>query len=65
MLLYNILRDGKPGKIKICGVGQAYEVGGLKLLDDNFFFSAMRISWLKHILRDNGKLQTSEKPCAH
>ena len=35
---------------------QAYEVGGLKMVDIKSFLSALKISWLKRILHDDGKL---------
>ena len=56
MLLYNFLWNGKQGKIKRPGARQDYEAGGLKMLDVKSFLSALKISWLKRILSDNGKL---------
>ena len=35
---------------------QAYEVGGLLIVDTKSFLAALKISWLKHILHDDGKL---------
>ena len=35
---------------------QGYEVGGLKMVDVKSFVSALKISWLRRILRDNGKI---------
>ena len=35
---------------------QAYEVGGLKMVDIKSFLAALKISWLKRILHDDGKL---------
>ena len=54
MLLHNFLWNGKQGKIKGPGVFQDYEAGGLKMLDVKSFLSALKISWLKHILCDDG-----------
>ena len=54
-LLYNFLWNGKNDKIR-SGVCQAYEVGGLKMVDIKSFPSALKISWLKRILHDDGKL---------
>ena len=34
---------------------QAYEVGGLKMVDIKSFLAALKISWLKCILHDDGK----------
>ena len=33
-----------------------YEVGGLKMVDIKLFLAALKISWLKRILHDDGKL---------
>ena len=54
-LLYNFLWNGKNDKIR-SGVCQAYEVGGLKMVDIKSFLAALKISWLKRILHDDGKL---------
>ena len=54
-LLYNFLWNGKNDKIR-SGVCQAYEVGGLKTVDIKSFLAALKISWLKRILHDDGKL---------
>ena len=54
LLLYNFLWDGKQFKIKRSGICQTYEAGGLKMLDVKSFLSALKISWLKHILCDDG-----------
>ena len=35
---------------------QAYEVGGLKMVDIKSFLAALKISWLKRILHYDGKL---------
>ena len=35
---------------------RAYEVGGLKMVDIKSFLAALKISWLKRILHDDGKL---------
>ena len=35
---------------------QGYEVGGLKMADVKSFVSALKISWLRRILCDNGKI---------
>ena len=35
---------------------QGYEVGGLKMVDVKSFVSALKISWLRRILCDNGKI---------
>ena len=35
---------------------QTYEAGGLKMVDIKSFLAALKISWLKHILYDDGKL---------
>ena len=55
-LLYNFLWNGKNDKIRRSGVCQAYEVGGLKMVDIKSFLAALKISWLKRILHDDGKL---------
>jgi len=45
---------------------QAYEVGGLKMVDIKSFLAALKISWLKRILHDDGKtFQKSYKQCVH
>ena len=54
-LLYNFLWNGKNNKIR-SGVCQAYEVGGLKMVDIKSFLAALKISWLTCILHDDGKL---------
>ena len=53
-LLYNFLWNGKNDKIRRSGVChcQAYEVGGLKMVDIKSFSAALKISWLKRILHD-------------
>ena len=56
MLLYNFLWNGKQGKIKGPGVFQDYEAGDLNMLDVKPVLSALKISWLKRILSDDGKL---------
>ena len=43
-LLYNFLLYGKNYKIR-SGVCQAYEVGGLKMVDIKSFLAALKISW--------------------
>ena len=55
-LLYNFLLDGKTDKIKRSGMCQGYKVGGLKMVDLKSFVSALKISWLRRILCDNGKI---------
>ena len=55
-LLYNFLWNGKNDKIRRYGVCQAYEVGGLKVVDIKSFLAALKISWLKRIPHDDGKL---------
>ena len=55
-LLYIFLWNGKNDKIR-SGVCQAYEVGGLKMVYIKSFLAALKISWLKRILHDNGKLK--------
>ena len=52
----NFLWNGKNDKIRRSGVCQAYEVGGLKMVDIKSFLAALKISWLKRILHDDGKL---------
>ena len=34
---------------------QSYEAGGLKMIDIKSFLAALKISWLKRILHDDGK----------
>ena len=55
-ILYNFLWNGKNYKIRRSGLCQAYEVGGLKIVDIKSFLAALKISWLKCILHDDGKL---------
>ena len=55
-LLYNFLWNGKNDKIRRSGMCQAYEVGGLKMVDIKSFPAALKISWLKRILHYDGKL---------
>ena len=55
-LSYNFLWNGKNDKIR-SGVCRAYEVGGLKIVDIKSILAALKISWLKHILHDDGKLK--------
>ena len=55
-LLYNFLWNGKNDKIRRSGVCQAYEIGGLKMVDIKSFLAALKISWLKRMLHDDGKL---------
>ena len=52
--LYNFVSDGTHDKIKTC---QAHEAGGLKMVGVKSFLSAFNISWLKRVLRDNGKIR--------
>ena len=53
-LLNGFLWGGKNDKIKRSGVCQAYEAGGLRMVDVKSFLAALKISWLKRILCDNG-----------
>ena len=55
-LLYNVHWNSKNDKIKRSGVCQAYEVDGLKMVAIKSFLAALKISWLKRILHDDGKL---------
>ena len=55
-LLYNILWNSENDKIRRPGVCQAYEVGGLKMVDIKSFLAALKIGWLKRILHEDGKL---------
>ena len=55
-LLYNFLWNGKNDKIRRSGVCQTYEAGGLKMFDIKSFLAPLKISWLKRILHDDGKL---------
>ena len=55
-VLYNFLWDGKNDKIRWSGVCQAYEVGGFKMVGIKSFLAELKISWLKRILHDDGKL---------
>ena len=41
VLPYNFLWGGKNDKIRRFGVCQAYEAGGLKMVDIRFFLSAL------------------------
>ena len=64
-LRYNFLWKGKNYKIRNSGVCQAYDVGGLKMVDIKSVLAALKISWLKRILHDDGKLSKSYKQCVH
>jgi len=55
-LLFSFLWGGKTDKIKRSGMCQGYEVGGLKMVDVKSFVSALKISWHRRILFDNGKI---------
>ena len=55
-LLSSFLWGGKTNKIKRFGKCQGYEVGGLKMVDVKSFMSALKISWHRRILFDNGKI---------
>ena len=55
-LLCHFLWNGKNDKIRRSGVCQTYEAGGLKMVDIKSFLAALKISWLKHVLYDDGKL---------
>ena len=55
-LLYQFLWNGRNDEIRRSGVCQTYEAGGLKMVDVKSFLAALKISWLKHILHDDGKL---------
>ena len=55
-LLFSFLWGGKTDKIKRSGMCQGYEVGGLKMVDVKSFVSALKISWHRLILFDNGKI---------
>ena len=54
-LLCHFLWNGKNDKIR-SGVCQTYEAGGLKMVDIKSFLAALKISWLKRILHNDGKL---------
>ena len=55
-LLYHFLCNGKNDKIRRSSVCQTYEAGGLKMVDIESFLAALKISWLKRILHDDGRL---------
>ena len=47
--------DGKK-RIKRTWIFQTYETGGLKMVDVNSFLAALKISRLKRILTNDGKI---------
>ena len=66
LLLYSFLWwTGKHDRIKRSGVCQAYEAGGLKMVDVRSFLSALKIGWLKLSCVIMGKLQRFYRLCVH
>ena len=55
-LLYGFVWGGNNDNINRSGVCQPYEAGGLRMVDVKSFLFALKISWLKRILCDNGKI---------
>ena len=55
-LLYHFLWNSENDKIRRSGVCQAYEAGGLKMVDIKSFLAALKIGWLKRILHDDGNV---------
>jgi hypothetical protein len=51
--LYIFLWNGKKGKIKKSVIDKEYSAGGLKMLNVMNFISAMKISWLCRLARDD------------
>ena len=56
ILLHNFLWGGKTDKIKRYGMRQGYAMGGLEMADVKSFVSTLKISWLRRILCDSGKI---------
>lgn len=55
-LLYSFLWDDKNDKIKRSSMCQSYEDGGLKMVNIKTYLSALKITWIKRILLNKGKL---------
>ena len=55
-LLFAFLWNGKTDKVKRVVTFQPFEAGGLKMIDVKCFLAALKITWLRKILCDNGKI---------
>jgi len=55
-ILFNFLWNGKNDRINRKTVCQDYDAGGLKMLDIKSFLLSLKLSWLKRILLNEGKV---------
>jgi hypothetical protein len=55
-MFFNFLWSGKKDKIKRQSTYQSYEEGGLKMINVKAYLSSLKITWLKRILSNDGKI---------
>ena len=55
-IFFDFLWDG-PAKIKKTVVVKNYSEGGLKMINLSAFVDSLKLTWLRRLLRDNGKWQ--------
>ena len=51
-----LLCDGKRDRIKRMSMSETYEAGRLKMVDVKSFLAALKITWLKITLTNDGKI---------
>jgi len=55
-LFFSFLWNGKNDRIKRSVMFQSYECGGFKMVDVKCFLSSLKITWLKRVLKSDGKI---------
>ena len=52
-MILNFLWDNKPAKVKLKQITQPYQNGGLQMINITSFFQALKISWIRRLLRSS------------
>ena len=54
--LYSFIWDNKPDKVKRDVISQAYELGGLKMINVELYIKGLKLTWLRRIYKNNFKI---------
>ena len=54
-LLYKFVWDNKPDKVKREQINQNYVNGGLKMVNIEYFIKALKITWIRRLIKDETK----------
>ena len=54
--IFSFIWENKPDKIKRDILTQAYELGGLKMLDIENYIKGLKLTWIRRLIKDSSKL---------